>query len=350
MESIGVEYELIEGTGIIATIKGKENGINRLIRADIDALEAKEDEKNLSNKKISVSKNDGAAHLCGHDAHMAVLLGTVKILSNHKNDLKGDVYCCFEEGEEYNCGIDAMMKALEKYHVDECFALHVYNQLDAGKINVVEGPRMAGCLGLGMFIEGKSGHASRPDQAINPIIPAAHIITQLNSAFMNQLNVEETVTLGFGKIDGGTATNAIPDQVYLGGTVRFFDQNEGEKAYEIVNKISETTAKNFNCDIKFESRHNITPKAVVNDPNVSKKIQNSITKLCGDTVLEDCEKWFASECYSAYLDRYPGALGFLGIKNEELGTGAAHHNKKFDIDESALKLGVLSQLAFVFSE
>ena len=350
IENMGIPYEKIPGTGIIAVIKGEKPGKNKMLRADIDALPVQEEKMNLRQEKACISQKDGVCHACGHDAHMAVLLGTMKILSQMKEEVPGTVYCCFEEGEETNCGIDAMLAALEKYPVDECFALHVYNELEAGKVNIVPGPRMAGTVGIGFHIKGKSGHGSRPDQAVNPIIPAAHIITQLNSAFMNQLNVEETVTLGIGKVTAGDATNVIPDDAYVGGTARFFNKKEGEKALEIINRIVENTAKCHGCTIEFEDRHNISPYPVVNDPHVARRIRDTLREACGEEVLGDCDRWYASECYSAYLDRYPGALGLLGIRNEAYGSGAAHHNGKFDIDESALWLGVCAELAFVMNQ
>lgn len=349
LDAMGVPYEKIPGTGLIATIKGAHPGKNRVLRADIDALPVQEDEVNLKQKKACISEIDGACHACGHDAHMAMLLGTMKVLLQLKDQLNGNVYCCFEEGEETNCGIDTMMEALKKYPVDECFALHVYNALDAGKVNVVAGPRMAGNIGIGIYLHGKAGHGSRPDQAISTIIPAAHIVTQLNSAFMNQLNVEETVTLGFGMLTAGTATNVIPDEAYIGGTARFFNPEEGEKALAIINKVTEATAASFNCTVTYQNRHNISPKAVINDPDVVGRVQAQMKKFGAADKLADCDRWFASECYSAYLNRYPGALGMLGIRNEKLGSGAAHHNGKFDMDESALPLGTLTELAFVFS-
>ncbi|MGM9607582.1 MAG: amidohydrolase [Oscillospiraceae bacterium] len=349
LDSIGVPYEKLPGTGLIVTIEGAAPGKHRLLRADMDALPLQEDTDNLNGPKVCVSATPGACHACGHDAHMAMLLGTIKILASLRDQLRGTVYCCFEEGEETNCGIDTMMKALEDYRVDECFALHVYNALDAGKVNVVPGPRMAGTCGIGIYVHGKSGHGSRPDQAISPIIPAAHIITQLNSAFMNQLNVEETVTLGFGMLRAGTATNTIPDEAFIGGTARFFNAKEGEKALSIINKIAENTADAFHCTVTYQPRHNISPKAVINDPDVVRRITDQMEAIGAGDRLGDCERWFASECYSAYLDRYPGALGLLGIRNPALGSGAAHHNGKFDIDESALPLGTLTELAFVFS-
>ena len=258
LESMGVPYQKLPGTGLIAVIQGANPGKNRVLRADIDALPIQEDKNNLKGPKVCVSEEPGVCHACGHDAHMAMLLGAMKVLLQLREHLNGTVYCCFEEGEETNCGIDTMMEALKAYPVDECFALHVYNALDAGKINIVPGPRMAGNIGIGIYIHGKAGHGSRPDQAVNPIIPAAHIITQLNSAFMNRLNVEETVsafmnrlnveetvTLGLGMVKAGTATNVIPDEAYVGGTSRFFNAEEGEKALALINQIAESTAANF---------------------------------------------------------------------------------------------------------
>ncbi len=308
IESMDIPYRLLAGTGLIAIIKGGKPGKHRVLRADMDALPVREDDENLKQKKECVSCVEGVSHACGYDAHMAMLLGTMKALKELQDDIEGTVYCCFEEGEETNCGIGTMMEALKEYPVDACFALHVYNGLDAGKVNVVPGPRMAGTVGIGFHIKGRSGHGSRPDQALNPIIPAAHIITQAGSAFVSRLDVEETVTLGFGMVRAGEATNVIPEDAYVGGTARFFNRE------------------------------------------VALQVQRAAVKICGEDVLAECGRWYASECYSAYLEKYAGALGFLGIRNEAYGSGAAHHNEKFDIDESVLSLGACTEAAFVFSD
>ncbi len=196
IEGMGLPYKLLKGTGIIAVIEGGKPGKHRVIRADMDGLPVKEEACNLKQPKACVSKIEGACHACGHDAHMAVLLGTMKVLAQIRDEIEGTVYCCFEEGEETNCGIETMLEMLAEYPIDECFALHVYSGLDAGKVNIVPGPRMAGTVGIGFHVKGKAGHGSRPDQAANPIVPAAHIVTQIDSAFLNQINAEETVTLG----------------------------------------------------------------------------------------------------------------------------------------------------------
>lgn len=350
LENMNVSYRLLPGTGIIAFIEGGKPGKHQMIRADIDALPVQEEADNLNRKKSCISKIPGYCHACGHDAHMAMLLGTMKVLLQLREEIEGTVYCCFEEGEETNCGIETMLEALKDYPIDECFALHVYAGLEAGKVNVVPGPRMAGTVGIGFYVKGRSGHGSRPDQAANPIVPAAHIITQIDSAFLNQLDAEETVTLGICVLQAGEATNVIPDQAYIAGTARYFNKAEGEKALQLINTVAGNTAACHKCSIEFAKRHKISLLPVVNDESVALKVQETIAEICGSEVLADCDRWYASECYSMYLENYPGVLGFLGIKNEEYGSGAAHHNGKFDIDESVLQLGVCAEVAFVFSK
>lgn len=349
IESMQVPYKMLKGTGIIAVIEGGKPGKHRVIRADIDGLGVLEEERNLKQKKVCVSRVEGVCHACGHDAHMAVLLGTMKVLLELRDEIEGTVYCCFEEGEETNCGIETMLEALAEYPVDECFALHVYSGLETGKVNVVPGPRMAGTVGIGFHVKGRAGHGSRPDQAANPIVPAAHIVTQVDSAFLNQINAEKTVTLSLCVFQAGETTNVIPDQAYIGGTARFFDKEEGQKAFDIINTVAVNTATCHKCTIEFAPRNKISLQPVVNDEGVARRIQDKIREICGSGVTADCDRWYASECYGMYLDRYPGALGFLGIHNETYGSGAAHHNGKFDIDESALPLGVCAQVGFIFS-
>ena len=352
LEKSGVPYRLLRGTGIIAFLDSGRPGKNRLLRADMDALPLNEDKRNLCSEKVSVSENYGVCHACGHDAHMAMLLGTIKVLSELRGNevFTGKVYCCFEEGEEATTGVYTMLDALSEYRIDECFALHVYSELDSGKININAGPVMAGTVGIGFLVKGRSGHGSRPDQAANPIVPAAHIITQIDSAFRNQIDPEKTVTLSFCMMQSGEANNVIPDEAYIGGTARFFDPEEGEKAFDIINNIAEHTAACHKCTIEFLPRNQIVLQPVINDPVVAGCISNKLKSLYSECISPDCGKWYASESYSRYLERYPGALGLLGIRNESLGSGAPHHNGKFDIDEECMKLGVAAELSFILEE
>lgn len=346
LDAMGIPYQKLEGTGLIATIKGGKPGDCKMLRADIDGLPVLEDPVNLKQEKRCVSEDQGLCHACGHDGHMAMLLTTLKILNAHKEELPGTILGCFEEGEEETTGVSKMLKALEAYPVKRCFALHVYANLQAGKLSMVPGPRMAGTVGIGITFTGKAGHGSRPDQARNPIIPAAHFISELNSAFLNQLDAEQTTTLGLCKVRAGETTNVIPDRAYVGGTARYFNKAEGEKAFHLVNAAAEHVAAIHGCGVEYEDRHQISLPPVVNDAAIANQVHNGVIEMCGESALEDCDKWYASESFSLYMDKYPGALGLLGIRNEALGSGAAHHNGKFDIDESTLPLGVCAELVF----
>lgn len=349
LEKMQVPYKKLPGTGVIAVIKGGKPGKHRVLRADIDGLPVREEAENLQQKKVCVSQVPGLCHACGHDAHMAMLLGTMRVLLQVQPDIAGTVYCCFEEGEETNCGVESMLTALAEYPVEECFTLHVYAGLEAGKVNIEPGPRMAGNVGIGFYVKGRAGHGSRPDQAANPIVPAAHIVTQLDSAFLNQINAEETVTLGICMFQAGEITNVFPEQAYLAGTARFFNKEEGQKALELVKKVAVHTAACHNCSIEFAPRNRVNLHPVVNDAAVAERVQAQVAAMCGEQVLGPCGRWYASECYSRYLEKYPGALGFVGIRNQRLGSGAPHHSGKFDIDEAVLPLGVCAEVGFVFS-
>ena len=349
LDGMGIPYHTIQGSnGLIAILKGGRPGKNKVLRADIDALPLQEDKENLKGPKVCVSQNDGAMHACGHDAHMAMLLGAMKVLKQVQDEIPGTIYCCFEEAEETYYGWKIMLKALEAYPIDEVFALHVYFQLDAGKVNIVPGPRMAGNMRIEFTIKGRAGHGSRPDQSINPINPAILIISQLNSAYNNKLNVEETETLAICELHAGTALNIIPDSIYIGGTSRFFSNTEREKAYPMMNRIIENTAESFGCTVQYEKMHGQGPIPVVNDPAIATRVHDALATMCGPDVLGDCPKWYASEGFCRYMEKYPGALGFVGIQNAEYGSGAPHHNSKFDIDEKGLYLGAAAHLAFVF--
>ena len=229
IKKAGLPYEKAGDTGWIAILDTGKPGSRIALRADIDALLVPEEPNNLAGPRVVVSDDPHTSHACGHDAHTAMLLGAMRVLAEQRDNLAGVIYFCFEEGEEDGRGILAMLNQLSAHGVDVCWGIHVYAGLESGKICVSAGPRMAGAAGVGIKVIGRGGHGSRPDQAINPIIPAAHIITQLNSAFMNQLNVEETVTLGLGMVKAGEATNIIPDDAYVGGTARFFNKRRRRK-------------------------------------------------------------------------------------------------------------------------
>ena len=231
--------------------------------------------------------------------------------------------------------------------MDECFALHVYNALEVGKISMVAGPRMAGAVRFDMTFHGRAGHGSRPDLSINPIVPAAHMVGELDSALRNQLNAESIATLGLCTFRAGDTWNIIPETAFLSGSARYFDKEAGPQVLDLIKKSAEATASIHRCTVTYEPTTKVILEPVINDPAVAARVSDGLAEMCGADVLDqDCGRWYASETFSRYMEKCPGALGLLGIKNEKLGSGAPHHNGKFDLDEHAMVLGACSELVF----
>lgn len=350
LTDMGIPYTLLPGTGLIAQVKGRLPGPSRLLRSDMDALPLEELPDNPVQAKVCVSRNRGVCHACGHDAHMAMLLGTLRVLSAMREELHGTVSACFEEGEETNCGLPAMMTALDGMKIDECFALHVYSGLEAGKICLTSGPRMAGAVRFDLTFKGRAGHGSRPDLAVNPIIPAAHMVGELDSLLRNRLAADAVVTLGLCQFRAGDTWNVIPETAALSGSARYFRRQDGEQVLNLIHSAADGIAVLHGCTVEYEPTTGIILGPVINDAAVSARVRAAVSAACGQAALKDCAPWYASETFSRYLERWPGALGLLGIRNESLGSGAPHHNAAFDVDEAVFALGAAAELAFVLSK
>lgn len=347
IKKIGLPIEMVSKTGFIATLDTHRPGPHIVLRADIDALPVLESEENLKGKRICISEIPGCSHVCGHDAHMAMLLASMKLLVEDKENQSGVIYFCFEEGEEIACGLKGMLDALEKRRVDTCWGIHVYAGLESNKICLEAGPRMAGAAETDFEVVGKGGHGSRPDMAINPVFCAAAILTNLGVCWPNQITAGETVTLGITTIQGGEARNIIPDTAEIKGTLRYFSAEEGDKALELVKTVAEHTAAMHQCTVKFGSHFRTVVPPVVNDEKYAELAKEAVGKVIPKENLVKCEPWYASDDFGKYLQKYPGIYAHLGLANEEYGSGALHHNSQFDLDESILTTGVKATLAYV---
>lgn len=346
VKELGLEIEEIpESTGFIAILDTKKEGKTLALRADIDALPVEELEENLSKKRSCISKNKGVMHACGHDAHMATLLSVMKILVDMKDELKGKIYFLFEEGEETHTGIDKTVKFLENKKIDAFYGNHVASFLKTGEISVGEGPVMAGMIVVDFNINGKTGHGSRPDLSINPVTAAANVITGLTNAWVNQLDVTKTVTFGITMINGGDVYNVFPATVNLQGSLRYYDVEEGEKALRVMKNVIDHTAAAHLCTVTYNEHHKIDLPPVVNDEELSKIAENGIEEILPGSVVKKVS-WFASETMAKYRKIAPICFAFVGMKNEEYGSGAEHHNNKFDVDENVFYYSVASTAKF----
>lgn len=340
LKRMEIPYQIVPNGGIIATIKGANDGKTLILRADLDALPMQEAKTNLIKEKVVISKVDGVAHTCGHDAHTAMLLGAANILQQHKDLINGTVLLVFEQGEEIGGGIHHLINELTEIGADGIWGIHVKNDLPAGKISVEKGPRMAAVMPFDITIKGKSGHGSRPDLAQSPIDCFVDFHMRLSAMRMQHLDPLKPVTFSVGSVHAGTAANVIPETLQFSGTFRYLHEDQGKEIEKQFIKLLNETCQSHHCTYEYS----IEPKAnnilVYNDETFSKLAEQSVKKSIGAHRLTNFPAWMASEPFALYQQHFPGVFAFLGIYNEEKGTGADHHNVHFDIDEDVLKLGV----------
>ena len=349
-KDLGLLVEDIEGsTGFTALLDTGKPGKTLGLRTDIDALAIDEDPKNLKKEKKVVSQNKGVSHACGHDSHMSIVLTSAKILLDLKDELKGKSYFIFEEAEETGAGIEAMVSHLKDKGLDAVYGNHQSPALDTGYFNIRRGANHAGCAGIEFDVVGKGGHGSRPDKLINPLIAAAHIVTGLNSAWNNQLDVEKPITLGIGAINGGSAPNVIPDRVKVKGTLRFYDTDQAIKALEVVKNLADLTARAHGAKVEFADYTKIVAEPVINDEALADLARVSLEDIFPGALVESKPGW-GSESFYGYGKLCPTVFSHFGIRNEEEGIGAGAHTDKFDLDEEGISyaLGFLLRFALDF--
>lgn len=345
LESMGIPYEVVGEYGIIATLGGSGSTSNAvMLRADMDALPIQESARNLAGPKGVISSVPGCAHLCGHDAHTAMLLGAARGLAEIRGELPGNVLLCFEQAEETTGGVAPMMQALETRSVKAVWGIHVYSELPSGAISVEPGPRMSGMTAFSATLKGRGGHGSRPDQTIDPLLCAAQAVTDLCSIPAREVKPTDVGVVTIGMIRAGEVGNVIPDSASFAGTARFFDPNLGKRMIESVERIVAQIAAAHRCEASLTM--NGPHPAVINDGALSALAARSVQAALGSGRLAMCEPWMASETMGCYLSKYPGVLALLGIACDKVGAGAPHHSPGFDIDESALKYGVAATLQF----
>lgn len=341
-------HDVPGSTGFYAIFDTKRPGKTIGLRTDIDALPIKESTLNGGDKpKPFLSKNDGVSQACGHDGHMATLLTSIRILYDLRNRLTGKYVFIFEEGEETNTGIRPMVAALKGIPFDVIYGNHLLSSLPSGKIYISEGSVTTGMAMISMQVFGKSGHASRPDLAVNPIFAAANILTSISIAWNNQRDITKVVTLGVTQVQAGEAWNVIPDSVYIGGTLRFFDWDAGVRSLELVKKVATDVAHAHGCSVRFGEKMTAQVPPVSNDPQVTVAARRMIETLYPGHVTSDPKhNWYASETFALYNQLAPTLFTFVGIQNPELGTTAGHHTTKFDIDEDALQYAIGTMVKF----
>lgn len=337
LRSFGIEpQEGVAGTGLIALIEGKNPSKKTIaLRADMDALPIIE-----ANDVPYKSKNEGVMHACGHDVHTASLLGTAKILNELKNEFEGTVKLIFQPGEELLPGGASLMikdGALENPKPSGILGQHVMPLLPAGTVGFREGMYMASADEIYVTVTGKGGHAAMPENNIDPILIASHIIVAMQQIVSRSCSPKIPSVLSFGKIIANGATNVIPNEVKIEGTFRTMDENWRAEAHKKMVKLAEGIAESMGGKCHFDI-HKGYPY-LENNPALTSKMKNAAIEYLGEDKVVNLDIWMAAEDFAFYTHHADACFYRLGIRNEERGITSSVHTPTFDIDETALETG-----------
>jgi amidohydrolase len=337
----------IAGTAVIGTIEGYAPG-KRIIalRAEMDALPIFE-----KNKTEYSSLYPGKMHACGHDAHMAMLLGTAKLLNGMRDQFGGTVLLIFQPGEEKSPGGARLViesGELNDPKPDIIIAQHILPELETGKVGYKAGRYMASCDEIYITVTGRGGHAALPGLTTDQIYIASNLVVRLKERILSQQNINKIPTvLGIGRIIGEGATNIIPDNVYISGTFRTFDEKWRAEGIELVRSVAAETAREFGVKIDVDIAEGYP--VLYNDENLTSKAIEFSEELLGSNNVETYDIRMSSDDFSFYSSLAPSLYYRVGIrgKNSEM---LKLHTSEFDIDEDGMETGVanLSWLIYNF--
>ena len=338
LDKVGILYKRgVAKTGVVAMIEGKNPTKKSIgLRADMDALQINE-----KNHVDYCSKNEGKMHACGHDVHMASLLGAAKILFTLKDSFEGTVKLVFQPSEEkYPGGALQMIKegVLENPPVLNMIGQHVHPGIDTGKIGVKAGKSMASTDEVYITVKGKGGHAATPELFIDPIVIASHVIIGLQQLVSRMATPTIPTVLSFGRIVANGKTNVIPDEVFMEGTLRTVDENWRTEAHKRIAQIAENIAVAFggSCDVFIDSGY----PYLLNDDELTARIKNYANDYLGASNVMNIDLRMTAEDFAYYSHTIPSCFYRLGVKAPAQTEILNLHTASFNVDESCMETGM----------
>lgn len=345
LRAIGLTpQEGIAGTGLVALIEGRNPGKKIVgLRADMDALPIVE-----ANDVPYKSQVPGVMHACGHDVHTASLLGTARILNQVRDQFEGTVKLVFQPAEEKAPGGASLMikeGVLENPRPASMVGQHVAPNIPVGKIGFREGMYMASTDELYVTVIGKGGHAAAPDQLIDPILIASHIVVALQQIISRYRKPSNPSVLSFGRFIADGVTNVIPNEVTLQGTWRCMDEQWREEGLRKMKKMAEGMAEAMGGSCIFEIVKGYP--FLKNHPELTRRVRTAATEYMGAENVIDLDLWMAGEDFAFYSQVVDSCFYRLGTRNEAKGIISGVHTPTFDVDETSLEIapGLMSWLA-----
>lgn len=337
LSKLSISYSSIAGTGVLGQIKGDLDS-DRVIalRADMDALPITE----VEGRSYGALKK-GVMHACGHDVHMATLLGAARVLQSLRPFFAGTIKLLFQPAEEVPPG--GAVKIIEEGGLinpvpDAVLGQHVMPQLPSGVLGFKAGKYMASNDELFLWIKGKGGHGAQPQQTIDPVAITAQVITGLQQVVSRMSNPITPSVLSFGKVIANGATNIIPDQVYLEGTFRTLDEQWRNEAHQKLKKVAMGISESLGGSCLIEIRKGYP--FLVNDPQITSQVRGYAEEFLGKENVVDLDFWMASEDFAYYSQVISSCFYRLGTGNVSKGICSDLHTSTFDIDEQSLEVGV----------
>ncbi len=354
LQSLGIEVKTgVAKTGVVGLLKGGLPGPVVALRADMDALPVYEKNDLPFASKSTTTYNGqqvGVMHACGHDTHVAMLMGVAEVLASMRKELKGSVKFIFQPAEEgaqndEEFGAQLMVKegVLENPKVDVIFGLHISATNEVGTITYRPGGEMAAADGLRIIVSGKPSHGAQPWLSVDPILVSAQIINSLQSIVSRNVNLTENpAVITIGSIHGGNRGNIISEKVEMIGTVRTLSSSDEKMVIKRINEVATLTAQaagaTAQVDLPFEFHYPVT----FNDIALTNQMLPSIQKSAGPENVKLVPPITGSEDFSFYSEKVPGLFLFVGgmPKGADPRNAGPHHTPQFFIDESGLLLGV----------
>jgi amidohydrolase len=350
LKKLGLEVKAgIAHTGVTALLKGGQPGPTIALRADMDALPVVE-QVDVPFKSTATSeylgKKVGVMHACGHDAHVAMLMGIAEALVSLRKDLPGTVLFIFQPAEEgapegEQGGAELMLKdgIFKEPKPEAVFGLHVVSQVPSGVITYRSGPFMAASDAFRIVVTGRQSHGSRPWSGVDPVVAASQIVLGLQTIVSRQIDITELpAVVTVGKIDGGVRNNIIPETVEMRGTLRTFDAKVRDDIIERMRRVAENIAASSGAKAALSVNDGSNP-VVYNNPQLTERAVTSLRRLVGAERVRIAPLQTGSEDFSFYAQQVPSFYFFVGVTPDgkgEASTAASNHSPLFYIDEPAI--------------
>ncbi len=342
LDALSIPYARPTATGVVATLRGEapdaydENGQPRrrlMLRADIDALPVTEE-----TGEPFCSVNEGRMHACGHDCHVAMLLGAARLLRGLTDELRGEVRLVFQPAEEGGNGSKTMIEAGVLDGVDGVYGTHIWSDVAAGKVSVEAGPRMAATDWWRIDVTGRSAHGAMPNQGADAVLAGAAIVESLQAIVSRNMSPFEPAVVTVGQFHGGTARNVMAGRAWMEGTVRTFHEDAHERIPKLMERMAGEVAAAFGCTARLS--YEVAHSTVVNTPEASERAARAACEVLGADALTRYQGSMPGEDFSEYLRRRPGVFVFLGSGTADpSGRVWPQHSSHYDPDESVLVRG-----------